>query len=88
MKSQGSCGSCTAFAAATCFESREINQGTQNISFDASEQYLLECAPNLACSTGGYMNQVLRKTTGGPQKNLHILIHLIPRIMEFVVKVI
>ena len=43
VKNQGSCGSCTAFATAAYFESKEINKGRQNLSFDVSEQHLLEC---------------------------------------------
>ena len=45
MKSQQSCGSCTAFATSAAAEAALIKAGADLNSMDLSEQWLLNCSP-------------------------------------------
>jgi len=54
-KNQGSCGSCWAFAAVSCFESIiDIAWKNPNLDIDLSEQYILSCLPRSGSCNGGY----------------------------------
>jgi hypothetical protein len=44
VKSQGTCGSCVAFASAALFETSMIKAGAKKSGLDLSEQYLIDCA--------------------------------------------
>ena len=45
VKNQAGCGSCAAFAAAAGAEAALIKAGTDQLSTDLSEQWLLNCSP-------------------------------------------
>ena len=50
MKSQGSCGSCWAYAAAAMYET--MMKKDKGITYDLAEQYLLQCTLNWGCGGG------------------------------------
>ena len=43
-KSQGTCGSCAAFASTGAFETCMLKAGASKTNLDLSEQWLLNCA--------------------------------------------
>jgi hypothetical protein len=52
-RNQGPCGSCWAFAAVSCLESRiNIAWDNPNLDIDLSEQYILSCLSSGSCSGG------------------------------------
>jgi PKD repeat protein len=72
-KNQGSCGSCWAFAAVSCFESIiNIAWDNPNLDIDLSEQYILSCLPVSGSCNGGYplsAFKLIRSTS--PMGNYH-----------------
>lgn len=46
IKSQGNCGSCSAFAATSLHETCMIKAGAKKEGMDLSEQYLIDCGYN------------------------------------------
>lgn len=66
VKSQGSCGSCWAFAATAYIE----NLGSQN---DLSEQVVVSCSGAGNCETGGYYRDALLyfQSTGVPAESCY-----------------
>ncbi len=53
-RNQGSCGSCWAFGAMSCLESRiNIAWNTPTLDIDTSEQYILSCLPASGSCNGG-----------------------------------
>lgn len=58
VKNQGSCGSCTAFAAAACAESHLIiKEKYTNTTIDLSDQLILDCT-DTTCD-GGYTEDTM-----------------------------
>ena len=56
VKNQQSCGSCYAFAALGCFESKILIHG--GTTFDLSEDNVKECSYDHPCCTGGNFKNV------------------------------
>jgi len=57
-KNQGSCGSCWGFAACGSFES--VVKIWDNVSRDMSEQWLVNCTPNMDCGGGMYPGSMFK----------------------------
>jgi len=59
-KNQGSCGSCWSFAACGAFES--VVKIWDNVSRDMSEQWLVNCTPNMDCGGGMFPGSMFKST--------------------------